>query len=408
MIKNRTKIFGDSRVSRRISDNQKVAWTANNGEIKGRGRIRNISSSGMLLETASYPEGNDYSTLDFDADLGSSNYVPRNGRLVWYRKEGLLQSRYYCGIQFQNPSEFVTDNLKKRVETGVNRFEYINVLTYIFDVVLSVGLVALCGYLMWESSSIYRDLKTTNQRMLSVASDQAVLNQRYSAQLKESQEQLVLVQGELDQVKIMFSQNQNLLTGVQQELMQAKNMVAETGQLLAEAKLKNEQLQNQMRGISADNEKIQAQLQNLSKINEERVQKLTAEFEKQIIDLQEKNFTLGSELSDTQAKLSYLQGNVRNIPEGRELIKTYRQKLRLVKQKINVFKGETKKLRDSAQNERDRIKLIVGNNGYFMKDGEAVDVDFEKYNSIDKSPVESVSDQEPASKKVDVDVTIVD
>ena len=59
----------------------------------------------------------------------------------------------------------------------------------------------------------------------------------------------------------------------------------------------------------------------------------------------------------------------------------YHDKMNLVKSKIKDFRIEAKKVRTQALREMDRVRVLLGNNGYFVKNGEAVKVDIESYNS---------------------------
>ena len=114
---NRTDIiFNDSRAQVRIQDSRKVYWKVESGTKMGKGSIRNISTTGMLLETNSSDTPTQNSHFSFDTNLGHDNYIPQNGQLMWSRKKPFSKNKYLCGIKFIAPGEYVSGKLRQRIQ----------------------------------------------------------------------------------------------------------------------------------------------------------------------------------------------------------------------------------------------------------------------------------------------------
>ncbi len=46
-------IYNEARNNLRVNENKSILWRVNDGDIKGKGQVKNISTTGMLLETNS-------------------------------------------------------------------------------------------------------------------------------------------------------------------------------------------------------------------------------------------------------------------------------------------------------------------------------------------------------------------
>ena len=95
---NRVESVLDSRRNIRIKENRGVAWRVNGGEIQGKGKIKDISTSGMMIEMQSDTLPLEGSVVSFDANLGHNNFVPQSGRLIWTNQKGKNNKHYQVVI----------------------------------------------------------------------------------------------------------------------------------------------------------------------------------------------------------------------------------------------------------------------------------------------------------------------
>ena len=117
---------------------------------------------------------------------------------------------------------------------------------------------------------------------------------------------------------------------------------------------------------------------------------------------------MSSELAVVDAKLRYYSGEVKDTAEGRQLLKLYKSKMKLVKSKIRSFKREVKWAKKAAQKENDRIKALLGNNGYFMKNGETVEVDYRKYNAVGSESRLIAESSRPVNDEATIDLIFME
>ena len=96
---------------------------------------------------------------------------------------------------------------------------------------------------------------------------------------------------------------------------------------------------------------------------------------------------------------------VRNVQDGRALIASYRDRIQEVAALINQLKYENRLALISALAERDRVRLMYGNQGYFVKSGQPVQVDARQYQaaSFDALSPGKIPNPDP---KVRVNVTV--
>jgi len=371
-MENRVDAFlNDSRRKLRVMENSRVMWWIRGEENKGFGKVRNISASGMLLETKSNirPPKDHY--ISFDTDLGQGNFIPRNGKLIWYRKKDYGNNHYLSGIEFINPGEFVNEKLQNRVQYRISKFASAKRIQNILSVLFFSGLVISLVALSVVSSDIYNNMKTTNQNMLATADLQAELTRKTADLYKQSelnfqQSELNFQQSELKVVQLsaeikqssgLYQENQLMLGIANSDLSSTQEILVQTEAMLAQLKDKNIFLKNEF-----DNFRILSELE--------------------LAKLEEKKMRLSVELEDLNNKVSYYEGNINSIDEGRLLMQSYHSKMNLVKSKIKEFKKDAAKVRSLALNELDRVKTILGNNGYFMKQGKVVKVDTVSYDAV--------------------------
>ena len=130
-------------------------------------------------------------------------------------------------------------------------------------------------------------------------------------------------------------------------------------------------------------------------------------FEGKVSVLEEKNRQLIDEVTTLQAKVDYYSGKVKNIDEGRALLKFYREKMTVVKTKIGQYKAEANQARIATLKELDRIRMQLGNNGFFVKGGKAVKVDKKRYDAGQPDDIPAAATPSGESS-VKIDVKFVD
>lgn len=392
-MKNSTEqLIHDFRVAMRVKENRVVHWQAINGDTRGKARIRNISESGMLLQTRSDFKPYDHCVFSFDADMGMKNYIPQTGRLVWSRRNTLSPDGHDCGVQFIEPSDFVRERLQRRVDRGVYRQKIRKVAGKISGVFLILAFFCLTAFALWLQQDVVRNVKATSVQMLAVADQQAGLYRHVGAKYLQSQADLLAANQELSIIRKDFLENQGMLKSVSNELSVIKVVLAETQAALARSK---------------ENFTV------LTDVAETEIRSRQSEFETAMALLTEKNQQLVKELKNLDQQLLFSVGNVQTQEEAEQWLETYRTRMLKIKQKINHFRRQAKNIRLDAQKEMDRIKMVLGNNGYFMKNGNTVVVDQVKYDSVTahnldnilNSSVSSVGNPEQiAPRKVDINV----
>lgn len=371
------------RQNTRVKDRCRLYWHLQDSDIKGRGRVCNISTSGMLLETNGLFVPNNQNRFTFTTNLGIDNYIPKFGEIVWHRKKKDKKNGYLCGVKFVEPAGFVLSKLQRKIDHGLKKAKVMEVTETTSNALIAGGIIALAAIVVWLAAGIYQDMTVTNHSLIKSSNQQAVITQTYIGQLKETQLQLNSALDELASTRILYQESQSALGDITKELESTKAILAQTEALLVQAR----------QGA------IDSQI-----LNERELLKTKAELMNTIVILEQKNVQLAGEMNVINSKLQYYEGNINNLDEGKLLIKEYRTKLRKVKRKVNHFRKEAKLTRIAALKERDRIRLILGNNGFFMKDGRSVRVDEQRY----QDGILYSATQGAGKGNVNIDVKIVD
>src|SRR3989338_818377 len=334
------ELRGESRRHVRVPENTRLLWHMRENGLVGQVRIRNISASGMQIELTSVNTLPENSIFSFDSNLNDANYVPDTGRLVWRRKKRFSADQYSCGFEFANVSDVLASRLGNRVEEGVRhliRMWKVNRGVTILLVAVTIGLT---GYAVWLGSVIFQDVSRSNEGLLATATQQADLTREYQRLYADTTRRLADVTLELNQTTALYQEAQNQLQSTQHELTMAKFILSETEGLLAQA---------QARAIPQ------------------------------------------------AAQVALTPDMVHNVQDGRALIASYRDRIQEVAALINQLKYENRLARISVLAERDRVRLMYGNQGYFVKSGQPVQVDEQQYQaaSFDALPPGKVPNPDP-------------
>ena len=205
---------------------------------------------------------------------------------------------------------------------------------------------------VWLGGIVFQDVSRSNEGLLATATQQADLTREYQGLYADSTRRLADVTLELNQTTALYQEAQNQLQSTQHELTMAKFILSETEGLLAQA---------QARTIPQT------------------------------------------------AQVALTPDMVHNVQDGRALIASYRDRIQEVAALINQLKYENRLARISVLAERDRVRLMYGNQGYFVKSGQPVQVDERQYQaaSFDALPPGKVPNPDPnPDPKVRVNVTV--
>jgi hypothetical protein len=389
---NETSILSDKRRHTRIDERAKVLWQVKGSGDRGKGTVKNISVSGMLMETDKAFQPNQDSYFLFESLLGKDNFIPVKGRLVWQRSIP-KRSANLCGVEFLETSEQVVNRLRTRIEGNLTRASRSRTLNTFAGVLLVLSMTSLLGFILWQGSDIYTKRVEVTDRLSEVSDQQAILTQSYANRYHAVQLQLISTTEELNATKQLYQDSQVMLDSVNLELVETRAVLAEAEKMIME--------------LGGESSILKGKINSIGELTKENINAFKSNLSAAIADLELKNKTLSEELGVLEAKISYYEGNVKDIDDGKKWIEFYRGKLGIVKTKIRDFRHEAEKIRVSAQKEKDRIRLLLGNNGYFMKNGAAVKVDAEKYNAAMMTPEIEEKLKDSSSRNVEVNVDFV-
>ncbi|MCA9400333.1 MAG: PilZ domain-containing protein [Candidatus Omnitrophica bacterium] len=421
MIKKNSTIEKEYRSHERVLDNRFILWNVVDSRLKGQGRVKNISASGMMLEARSPIQPNRNDLYFFDADLGNQNYVPQTGRVVWSKKKNRTKDQFICGVEFVEPSDFVLTKLKKRIQKKINRRNALKYFVGMTCILGRAGVIGLLTYAMVISFQIYGSINEANQRMVESGQQQAALTQSYNYRYQASQMLVESLSDELETTKTLYEENQILLkvnriqlAEVNKELESTKAILAQTEELLTQARSGNQTLKNNVNSLQGD-------LADLKELNEQEMLKTKAELENAIVLLEQQNEQIQSEMKEVQKQLNYYNGEVDTIDEANRLMDFYKKSMRSMSKKIKHFQVQAMEAKKDAMRERDRVQSVLGNNGFLMKNGQTVTVDENKYQLAEnlENPAQLISESavvtssqttatQPQAPKASVDVQFVE
>ncbi|MFA5088707.1 MAG: PilZ domain-containing protein [Candidatus Omnitrophota bacterium] len=311
------QIFKESRNSLRVRENLKVRWRIKDSDLNGEGRVRNISTSGMLLEADSLLSPIDRCIFIIESIIeGKGSFLPPEGRLVWSKNAGIRNQSTLCGIEFIGPNPDILTSLRGRVQTGITKLASARRIKSIVGSVLVLVMFTMSVFVVYQHMQNYSNIQASHEVLSGAYEHQQILSQTYAGQVNSLRAELT-----------------------------------EAQQFLADAKAANADLQAMVNDYQ--NQLIQNK----------------AEFDRIIADLNDKNAQLNSELAVVRERLRIFEGDIRDLEEGRSTLSLYRSKWRLIKGKMGALKREAYLAKVTAQNERDRVEMLMGNNGYLVKDG---------------------------------------
>ena len=356
-------MINELRSNLRIRENWAVTWRLKDRGYQGQGKIFNISTSGLLLETKNdfSPSTGDIFNIDSFSN-GSDNFLPQEGRLVWSQREN--DRRVLCGLEFVAPEEKVLAKLRERIQQKIMESTNRRKMKSIVGSVLFLIILSMAFFIVKEQNLLFQSIEESSRTMMNASDQQAILTRNYAA---------------------LYHQTAETLAAVSKELDLSKALVQETQGLLSQSKKENADLQNQLAAFNDPS--------NLSVENQAVFNKTKERLEEQINMLNEKNSQFADELTRLKEQLRPFEGNIQDLNEGKTAIRLFQKKLKLVKSKMNNLKREAYNAKEAAMKQRDQTLALKGNHGYLIKDGQ----------TLQKEETPSVI----GDKKIQIDVSFV-
>lgn len=377
MILNRAHILlKDDRKDLRIKDKGLIPWQIKYKQREGMARIRNISATGMLIETSTGFDSKDECVFSFDSDWIDDSYIPQIGRMVWQKKKPFSRKKHLCGIKFIEADEHVLARMRTRVEKGVRQFLKKRRITTTIGFALCATSVGLIMFVLWFSGVIYQDVTSVNNKMMAFSGQQAMLTRNYSNLYRSNKIELTQAEGKLSVAHELIEKERAAIALFSRELEATRALLDQTETILITTSGRNVELDTEVKTLKTQMA-TQAQEHALAQAEaQDRVQTLTEAAREDIV-------------TRDNAKI---------------LIEEYRLKMQSIKGEMKQFKQEDLAARTAAILQLDNQKLQLGNNGYFVKDGQVVAVDEDQYLNLTVNEFsESVAAQ--PERKVEIDVT---
>jgi hypothetical protein len=351
-------IAGEARHNVRVGENTRLLWHIKETGLAGEGRVRNISASGMLVELTSVHTIPDKNVLFFDSNPNEANYIPQTGRLVWQRRKRFAGDTRLCGVKFTDVPEVILSRLGKRIDDGVQHLLRVWKITNAVGRFTSAVAIALIVYSGWLGWIIYQGTAQSSDKLLGNSSGQAALTREYQRLYTDTTRRLTDVTLELNQTTALYEQSQQALQNSRQELAVLKSVLSQTENMLAQAQGQNTQ------------------------------------------DVQGPDVVAGWD-DDPAVE------NIRDIQGGKTLISLYKDRIQTVRAQIDRIRRDEQAGRITALQERDRIRLMLGNQGYFVRNGRDIQVNMAQYRAANPNAAGGYSGKTPQSdSRVKVNVTV--
>jgi len=357
MILNRAHVLlRDERSDLRVTEKGRIPWQIKYKKRNGVAKLHNISISGMLIETDTAFNPKDECIFSFDSDESQGLFIPQVGRLVWHKKKKFSRRKYLCGIKFLEADEKILAQMRSRVQDSVNRFVKKRKITSVTGAVVGVTIIAMIGALMWFSSDIYNNIITSNERLQGVSAEQVNLSQNYNNLYRANAIKIRDLNEQLAIANQLIAEDQAALALYSQELEATQQLLAQTETMLIQANERNAELTEQLQAY---------------------------------VDL-------------GQAPMG--DRPIMTITDAQSLMSTYRERIRMIKEEMRRIKAENHAERDAILAQIDDQMLVVGNNGFFVRDGYKVEVNEEFYRQLNMNQSREAASS-ASRRNVEIDVT---
>ncbi len=352
------RLYHEERKNFRVRDRVPIKWAAASGG-SGAGRVRDISTSGALIETdTSHPivDGTVISLKQQVDDQGE--FLPTQAKVVWSKPRGFLKRGVVVGVEFTDSPDSQTDLLKERIEKKMKTLRAVNRALGIIAVILFIIMFALIGVLLFQRSVISRTVVTSNAIMLSASEKQAKLYQDLLGQFRALQSVYVKLQIEYVTTKGVLAQTEGLLAEANRQYAQAQNEISNLRNSLAAAKIGT--LSDNIAALTAQRDSLRDDLRSL----QEEIRLVAAENPQ---EFQEQTALYESRADAIDLKMQNLKYDTLLAK-----IKDQQNEIVVSKKRIRDLKVEAALVKRETQQKKNEIALAQGNHGFVTKDGKAV------------------------------------
>jgi chromosome segregation ATPase len=238
------------------------------------------------------------------------------------------------------------------MEQPINKAEQSKKVRNTVGFLLTVVMIGLTIFVLYIQNENYMTIESSTDLALNSNVKQSENYRHYVKKYSDTKAKLAETQTRLSKMTLE-------LELVSKELESTKSVLSDTQNLLAQTQEEN----NVLKGDPTAAAKLQ-KIRTAARASGQIV-------EKNLQDLQKKNQAYSGELAQLQNDLNNYQTNVNDLEEGKAIIQQFKLKIRAVKEKMNDLKREARLAKIAAQDEHDRQMVILGNNGYLIKDGQS-------------------------------------
>jgi len=373
------KLYQEGRRQFRIRENLAVKLLAGESVFSELGKVRDISSTGALIEAKALRPIGDGTVLSLQPEgVLQDNFLPSQGRVVWSKEKGLFNHNLLCGIEFVNPSADALTCLKTRIQNRIAVVRRMDNLKDVINIVLFLVLITLGFVVLRQQTGVHRTIEKSNHLMMGAAAGQAELLRYSHEQYAIQTEVLTELNKEYDTVRVLLAQTESLLARTQVEKQQAQEEISSLRAELSKAQTAN--LSEQAAMLLKERDVLRQELAALKiEMNTVVAQNPGA--------WRDNSAAYQSRLDDAQLKINDLKYSTLMAR-----IADHKKEINLAKQRIHELKYQAAAARREAQRQRDQIETAQGNQGYVTKDGQLM-----------SASQQSVSSAKP---KVNIDVSL--
>jgi len=351
------RLYEETRRHFRVKEAVPIKWTIG-GLATGTGRVCDISSTGALIEAHVTRPIGDGTVIALEQEAGPlGGFLPTEGRIVWSKSKGFIKKSTLCGVEFTHTSSEVNDRLQKRIQDRISKMELGDKILSIVTILLVIVMLSLGGIVLSQRSSISQTIEQSNSLALSAFGQQAKIYRELLGQYKALQTVYAQLQGEYTATRVLLAQTESLLVEARRQYAEAQTEINSLRGALAQAKVATldenvKVLIAQRDGLRQDLQSLQAEINALAAESPEALQAQTDAY---------------------KARMGQLDVRMKNLKYETLLagISEQQKQIQLSKKRIHELKVQAALTRREAQDKKDEVALIQGNQGFFTKDGKA-------------------------------------
>ncbi|NTV28551.1 MAG: hypothetical protein HGA80_00525 [Candidatus Omnitrophica bacterium] len=152
------------------------------------------------------------------------------------------------------------------------------------------------------------------------------------------------------------------------ELEVTTNKLVEVTQELEATNLELNNTRGELVQIQQVNDQLKNNIQALERYKGAAMAKGEA-LESMIGAFKKKNREIDHELQSVRKELAVFQPDIDSLNQGRDKVMLFKKHIKMVKLNMHAIKKSAYLAKVAAQQERDRVEMLYGNNGYLMKNG---------------------------------------